>query len=184
MQNSYLQSAVKQFQYYKYLGENTFSQLSDEQLFWCSDLEANSIAIIVKHMVGNMLSRWTNFLNEDGEKSWRQRDEEFINSYQTREDIFTSWNKGWDTLFSTLNELNDSQLEDIIYIRNQGHTVTEAINRQLCHYAYHVGQIAFLGRILKKEEWKSLSVPKNQSKQYNKEKFNQRKGRKHFTEDL
>tara|TARA_R110002073_G_scaffold8207_1_gene45652 strand:+ start:93216 stop:93770 length:555 start_codon:yes stop_codon:yes gene_type:complete len=184
MHNSYLSSALKQFQYYKFLGDKTFNQLFDQELFWQSDTESNSIAIIVKHMVGNMLSRWTDFLTEDGEKSWRDRDNEFVDTYQNRADILTSWEKGWTCVFSALNQIDNNNLETIVYIRNQGHTITEAINRQLCHYSYHVGQIVLIGRMLKKEAWISLSVPKNQSKKYNQEKFSKEKGNRHFTEDL
>ncbi|MEQ6122799.1 DUF1572 family protein [Pseudotenacibaculum sp. MALMAid0570] len=184
MENSYLPSIVKQFQYYKNLGDKTFLQLSENELFWQSDSEANSVAIIVKHMVGNMLSRWTNFLTEDGEKPWRNRDDEFIGSYKTKEDVLMNWDKGWNCLFEALDQVNNQNLESIVYIRNQGHTITEALNRQLCHYSYHVGQIVFLGRMLKKEDWNSLSVAKNASKQYNSEKFSKEKSRKHFTDDL
>jgi hypothetical protein len=184
MQNSYLPSILKQLEYYKSLGDKTFDQLSEEQLFWQSDTEANSIAILVKHMVGNMLSRWTNFLEEDGEKSWRDRDDEFVDSYQTKEDILTAWEQGWNCLLAAINGLQDDQLESIVYIRNMGHTVIEAINRQLCHYSYHVGQIVLLGRMQKKNEWTSLSVAKGGSKDYNADKFSKEKGRRHFTEDL
>ena len=107
MSNSYLNSVVKQFEYYKSLGEKTFNQLSEEQLFWQSDDEGNSIAIIVKHMVGNMLSRWTNFLNEDGEKTWRNRDGEFENSYKTKQDILQNWEKGWKCLFDAIDQVNE-----------------------------------------------------------------------------
>jgi hypothetical protein len=184
MKNSYLPSIRKQFEYYKSLGDRTFKQLSEEELFWQSDVEANSIAILVKHLVGNMLSRWTNFLTEDGEKSWRDRDDEFVDSYQTKDDILTAWEQGWNCLFTALDALNDNQLESVVYIRNMGHTVVEAINRQLCHYSYHVGQIVLLGRMQKKEQWTSLSVPKGASKNYNADKFSKQKGRRHFTEDL
>ncbi len=184
MSKSYLTSIQKQFEYYKSLGEKTFDQLSETQLFWQSDEEANSIAIIVKHMAGNMLSRWTNFLQEDGEKTWRNRDAEFENSFNTKEDVLNAWNQGWSCLFEALRQVNEDNLESIVYIRNHGHTITEAINRQLSHYSYHVGQIVFIGRMLKKEDWVSLSVPKNQSKEYNKEKFAKEKRRTHFTDDL
>ncbi|MFY0631271.1 MAG: DUF1572 family protein [Flavobacteriaceae bacterium] len=184
MQNSYLQSIGKQFQYYKSLGDQTFNQLTDDNLFWSPDSEVNSIAIIAKHMVGNMLSRWTNFTTEDGEKSWRNRDDEFVNTYRNKSDIITSWEKGWSCLFNALNSIDESQLEELIYIRNQGHTITEAINRQLSHYSYHVGQVVLIGKMIKKEHWKSLSIPKNASLSYNKEKFDLEKGKRHFTEDL
>lgn len=184
MENSYLKSATKQFEYYKLLGDKTFAQLSNEELHKEFITDTNSIAIIVKHLVGNMLSRWTNFLTEDGEKSWRHRDAEFIDTLTTKDDLITTWNKGWNCLFNALNSLSENDLERIIYIRNHGHTVTEAINRQLSHYAYHVGQIVFLGKLLKGNNWQSLSIPKGNSKSYNAEKFSKEKSRKHFTEDL
>ncbi|CAM1347629.1 DUF1572 family protein [Tenacibaculum crassostreae] len=184
MSHSYLNSVIKQFEYYKSLGDKTFSQLTQEQLFYHVNEESNSIAIIVKHIVGNMLSRWTNFLTEDGEKTWRNRDDEFVNTFTTKEEIITYWEKGWKCLFTAIKLLSEKDIENIIYIRNQGHTVTEAINRQLCHYSYHVGQIVFLGKVLQNEKWKSLSIPKNASKSYNAEKFSKEKSRKHFTEDL
>lgn len=184
MQNSYLKSSIKQFEYYKSLGDKTFIQLNSNKLFWSSNNETNSIAIIVKHVAGNMLSRWTNFLTEDGEKEWRNRDEEFINSFTTKEDVLTYWETGWDCLFKTLQKLKKDDLERIIYIRNQGHTATEAINRQLCHYAYHIGQIVLLAKIILESDWKTLSIPKNTSENYSKEKFNQKKVKKHFTDDL
>lgn len=181
--NSYLTSAKKQFEYYRSLGEKTFNQLTDEQLFWQPNEESNNIAIIVKHMHGNMLSRWTDFLTSDGEKEWRNRDGEFILDFDDRATLLSLWQKGWDCLFSAIDPLKDDQLDQIIYIRNQGHTVVEAINRQLCHYAYHVGQIVFLGKLAQNNKWQSLSIPKGQSQDYNKDKFAQEKSRKHFTDD-
>lgn len=184
MKNSYLNSIKKQFEYYKSLGDKTFAQLSEKEMFEQLNDNSNSVAIIIKHIAGNMLSRWTNFLTEDGEKSWRNRDDEFINTYKTKSDVLNAWEKGWQCLFDAINPLVESDLEKIIYIRNQGHTVTEAISRQLCHYSYHVGQIVFIGKLIKKEEWKSLSIAKNASKTYNDQKFDKQKSRKHFTEDL
>ena len=181
---SYLQSTIKKFEYYKSLGDKTFAQLSFEDLKKEFAEDSNSISVIVKHMVGNMLSRWTNFLNEDGEKAWRHRDDEFIDSFNSKEDIINSWNKGWDCLFGAIRPLYTIDLEKIIYIRNQGHTVIEAINRQMMHYAYHTGQIVFLGKLIKGNKWQSLSIPKGKSKDYNKEKFSKDKGKRHFTEDL
>jgi len=131
-----------------------------------------------------MLSRWTNFLTEDGEKEWRQRDQEFEDTYKNKEDLITNWEKGWQCLFDAILPLTENDLERIIYIRNQGHTVTEAINRQLAHYAYHIGQIVFIGKMIKGKHWKSLSVPKGQSTAYNKEKFAKEKWRQHFTDNL
>ena len=182
--NSYLESSIKQFEYYKSLGDKTFDQLTFEELQNEFTKDSNSIAIIVKHIVGNMLSRWTNFLTEDGEKEWRMRDEEFVDSFLTKEELLSTWNKGWDCLFNALKRLKTEDLERIIYIRNQGHTVVEAINRQMMHYAYHVGQIVFLGKLTKGNNWQSLSIPKGKSKDYNQEKFAKDKGKRHFTEDL
>ncbi|MAB49059.1 MAG: hypothetical protein CMC05_10555 [Flavobacteriaceae bacterium] len=182
--NSYLESSIKQFEYYKSLGDQTFDQLTFEELKNEFAEDSNSIAIIVKHIVGNMLSRWTNFLTEDGEKEWRMRDEEFVDSFLTKEELLSTWNKGWDCLFNALKRLKTEDLERIIYIRNQGHTVVEAINRQMMHYAYHVGQIVFLGKLTKGNNWQSLSIPKGKSKDYNQEKFAKDKGKRHFTEDL
>ncbi|MCB0462936.1 MAG: DUF1572 family protein [Flavobacteriaceae bacterium] len=184
MTSSYLTSIIKQFEYYKNLGEKTFSQITDSDLHWQYNSESNSIAIITKHLVGNMLSRWTNFLTEDGEKTWRERDQEFEDTYSNKEEMLKAWQKGWKCLFEAIIPLKEKQLEQIVYIRNQGHTVTEAINRQLAHYAYHVGQLVFLGKMIKGDNWKSLSIPKGKSTAFNQEKFAQEKQRKHFTDDL
>lgn len=184
MQNDYLESTKKQFEYYKLLGDKTISQLPHEKLCWQYNEESNSIATIVKHLHGNMLSRWTDFLTSDGEKEWRKRDEEFENEIPDGSSLIKLWNDGWDCLFNTLNSLTASDLEKIIYIRNQGHTVTEAINRQLAHYPYHVGQIVFIGKMILNENWQSLSIPRNQSKKYNENKFAQPKQQKHFTDEF
>ena len=184
MESSYLSSITKQFEYHKYLGEKTFEQLSFKELQKEFTKGSNSVSIIAKHIVGNMHSRWTNFLTEDGEKTWRHRDQEFIDTFTTKEELITTWNKGWDVLFKAIKPLEEKDQERIIYIRNQGHTVVEAINRQLVHYAYHVGQIVFLGKLIKGSDWQSLSIPKGESINYNREKFNKEKGRRHFTEDL
>lgn len=182
--NSYLTSVIKQFKYYKSLGDRTFESLSYEELSNEISKDSNSISIIVKHLVGNILSRWTNFLTEDGEKEWRQRDQEFEGTYETKEELIESWTSGWNCLFDAIKPLTYNDLERIIYIRNQGHTVTEAINRQLAHYAYHIGQIVFLGKVLKGEDWQSLSISKGDSKKYNQDKFSKEKSKRHFTDDL
>lgn len=184
MKENYLNSVKQQFNYNKLLADKTFAQLTQDQLFWQSSGDDNSIAIIVKHLAGNMKSRWTNFLTEDGEKEWRNRDQEFENSFTTKEEVIAYWESGWFCLFNALNNLTVDDLEKIVYIRNQGHTVTEAINRQLSHYSFHIGQIVFLGKFLKGNEWKTLSIAKNASDAYNKEKFAKSKQRKHFTDDL
>lgn len=178
----YLDSAKKQFLYYKTLGEKAMEQLEPEQLFVAINEDTNNIATIVKHLSGNMLSRWTNFLTTDGEKEWRNRDAEFENDLLTKEAVLNAWNKGWDCLFNALKDLQSEQLSQIIYIRNEGHSVIEAINRQLAHYPYHVGQVVFYAKQLKNTNWESLSIPKNNSKKYNSEKFAQEKTIKHFTD--
>jgi hypothetical protein len=180
---SYLESVKKQFLYYKMLGEKAMEQLEPEQLFVAVNDDTNSIAVIVKHLSGNMLSRWTDFLTTDGEKETRNRDAEFENDVQSKETVLASWNKGWDCFLSALDRLQPEQLSEIIYIRNEGHTVIEAINRQLAHYPYHIGQIVFYAKQLKKSEWDSLSIPKNKSKSYNATKFEQEKTIKNFTEE-
>lgn len=180
---SYLESVKKQFQYYKILGEKAINQLESEQLFIAFNEDTNSIATIVKHLSGNMLSRWTDFLTTDGEKEWRNRDDEFEMDIQTKEEVIQIWDKGWTCFLETLNNLQPEQLTSIIYIRNEGHTVVEAINRQLAHYPYHIGQIVFYAKMLKTTDWESLSIPKNKSNNYNSEKFAQKKQIKNFTDD-
>ncbi|MFT4576493.1 MAG: hypothetical protein ACI9SI_001420 [Polaribacter sp.] len=184
MDLSYIPSVIKQFEYNKSLGDKTFNQLTKEQLFWQFNDESNSVATLVKHISGNMLSRWTNFLTEDGEKPWRKRDEEFINSYTTKEEMINEWEKGWKCLFENLHEITPENSDKIVYIRNEGHTITEAINRQLCHYSYHIGQIVMLGKMTKNTDWQTVSIAKNASKSYNEEKFSQNKERKHFIDGL
>ncbi len=184
MINNYLDSARKQFEYYKMLGDKTFSQLADDQLFIQYNEESNSIAAIVKHLWGNMLSRWTDFLTTDGEKAWRERDAEFENDISSRAELMEKWNQGWDCLFNALSVLNPDDLGKTIYIRNMGHTVMEAINRQLAHYPYHVGQIVFIGKMLSNDKWQSLSIPRGSSQQYNHEKFSRPKRDEHFTSEF
>ncbi len=181
MEANYLQSVSNQFHYYKQLGEKTFAQLNDEQICWQYNNDTNSIAIIVQHLAGNMLSRWTDFLTTDGEKPRRNRDVEFENILNSKAAVIEYWNKGWSCLLNTLNQLSVYDLQKEIFIRNQGHTVIEAINRQLAHYSYHVGQILFIGKMLCGQHWKSLSIPKGNSETYNVEKFSKEKHSEHFT---
>ena len=178
--DSYLVSAIKQFEYYKSLGDKTFEQLTFEELKKEFATDSNSISIIVNHMAGNMLSRWTNFLTEDGEKIGRDRDSEFEDAFYSKEELIAHWNKGWKCLFDAIKPLNENDLKRIIYIRNEGHTVTEAINRQLAHYSYHIGQIVFLGKLIKGEHWQNLSILKGDSSKYNQDKFSKEKGVRHF----
>ena len=185
----FLRSANRQFIYYKTLGEKAMAQLEPEQLFISLNEDTNSIAVIVKHLHGNMLSRWTDFLTTDGEKEWRNRDGEFeedasnLDVTEKKVKLLNDWNEGWDCLFNTLNSLKPEDLSRIIYIRNEGHSVLEAINRQLAHYPYHIGQIVFYAKLVKKSDWESLSIPKNKSKDYNADKFSKDKSRKHFTDE-
>lgn len=189
-QESYLTSAQKQFLYYKTLGEKAMNQLEPEQLFFSANDDTNSIFIIVKHLHGNMLSRWTDFLTTDGEKPTRNRDGEFIEDTSSslsvsekKDNLLKLWEEGWTCLFNAISSLTPEQLSQIVYIRNEGQTIVEAINRQLCHYAYHVGQIVFYAKMLKKTDWESLSIPKNKSKDYNADKFSKDKSIKNFTDD-
>jgi hypothetical protein len=180
---SYLESVKKQFLYYKMLGEKALAQLEPDQLFVAVNEDTNSIATIIKHISGNMLSRWTDFLTSDGEKEWRNRDAEFENDLQSADEVLRVWNKGWDCFLDALQSLKPEQLSDIIYIRNEGHTVIEAINRQLAHYPYHIGQIVFYAKQLKNTHWDSLSIPRNKSGNYNAEKFAKEKEIKNFTDE-
>lgn len=185
LQFDYLVSIKKQFLYYKTVGEKAMEQLEPEQLFISVNEDTNSIAVIIKHLSGNMISRWTDFLTSDGEKEWRKRDEEFDSHLHVngKEKLMKLWDKGWDCFFTAINALTPDQLETIIYIRNEGHTVMEAINRQLAHYPYHIGQIVFYAKMLKQTEWNSLSIPKNKSNSYNADKFAKQKSIKNFTDD-
>lgn len=183
MSAQYLQSAIKQFEYYKLLGEKTFNQMPDEKLFWQMNEDSNSVATIVKHLSGNMLSRWTDFLTSDGEKDWRNREGEFENDIDSREKMMLVWQAGWDVFLQTLSALTEADLDKIIFIRNQGHTVLEAINRQLAHYPYHIGQIVYIGK-LSTNQWESLSIPRGHSQQFNDTKFAQPKTKAHFTDEV
>jgi uncharacterized damage-inducible protein DinB len=172
---NYLSSVKQQSLYYKSLGEKAMAQLEPGQLFIQTNEECNSIAMIVQHMTGNMLSRWTNFLTSDGEKEWRNRDEEFEPRLADREEVMSEWNAGWNCFLNAIDQLKPSELTQIIFIRSEPHTVAEAINRQFAHYPYHVGQIVLIAKQLKGKEFVSLSIPKNKSADYNREKFTRRK---------
>jgi hypothetical protein len=163
----FLESAIKRFEEYKTLGDKTFDQLNDEEMHFQPDEESNSIAVIVQHLHGNMLSRWTNFLTEDGEKEWRKRDDEFELHQFTKQQLLEKWDEGWKVLLNALESLAPDDLSKTITIRSQTLNVVDAINRQLAHYASHVGQIIYLGKWIKKSEWKSLSIPKNKTQEFN-----------------
>lgn len=171
MITEYLESAKQQFEYYKLLGEKTFNQLTDEQLFWQYNPASNSIGTIVKHLAGNMLSRWTDFLTTDGEKEWRNRETEFDNNINSRSELIDLWNQAWDCLFNALDSITEENKDTVIYIRTQGHSITEAINRQLAHYPYHIGQIVFIGVMLRNKDWESLSIPRGGSNNFNSAMF-------------
>ena len=164
---SYIKDSLAVFHYYKRLAERAMEQVTDEQLFTVLDPEANSIAIIVKHMTGNMRSRWTNFLTTDGEKPDRNRDSEFVDPPATRAALIAEWENGWARLFSAIEPLTDADLGRTVTIRGEAHAVMQAINRQLAHYPHHVGQIVLLAKHFACDHWQSLSVPRNGSAEFN-----------------
>ena len=174
---------IKLYQYYKSLGDKTLERLTDEEMNWQYNGESNSVAIIVKHMWGNMLSRWTDFLTSDGEKAWRDRDGEFEGVFMPKEELLQKWEEGWACVIKALESLTPDDMQKIVYIRNQGHTVEEAIQRQLAHYAYHVGQLVYLGKMLQGERWQTLSIAKRGSKEFNDQKFSEDPSIRHFTDD-
>jgi hypothetical protein len=181
---NYLESAIGEFRYLKKLGDRAMEQLDDQQFFLTLDAESNSIAIIVKHLAGNMRSRWMDFLTSDGEKPDRFRDQEFIvDEKTTRAEVMQWWERGWQYVFDALEPLQPADVMRTVLIRGEPHTVVQAINRQLGHYAGHIGQIVFLAKHLKSSDWKTLSVPRGQSEQFNqmmierlKQKQNQESG--------
>ncbi|MEM8508348.1 MAG: DUF1572 family protein [Bacteroidota bacterium] len=168
---NYLDNVIFEFNRYKNYGDVTFAQLTSQELYWRPSVNDNSIAIIVNHMAGNMVSRWTNFLSEDGEKAFRHRDREFETPPTQVKALFSLWEQGWTTLFDALKELNSSNFDSQIKIRGEIHTIPEAVNRQLAHYSSHVGQIVYLGKMIKGADWQSLSIPKGQSETFNKKMF-------------
>ena len=166
---AYIDSVTKRFIEYKSMGDKTFAQLEDSHFHLAPNEVSNSIAVIIRHLHGNMLSRWTNFLTEDGEKPWRHRDDEFENTALTRTQLLQLWEEGWKVLLDTLTALKEEDLTKTITIRSQPLGVVDAINRQLAHYASHIGQIVYLGRWIKKENWITLSIPRGHSEKYNAE---------------
>ncbi|MBK9176547.1 MAG: DUF1572 family protein [Flavobacteriales bacterium] len=166
----FLTSARKEFRYYRSLGDRTFTQLPDADLFYEPAPGSNSIAVIVQHLHGNMLSRWTDFLTSDGEKPWRDRDGEFEPRIATRDELLVLWNEGWDRLLAAIDPLTSSDLDRIVRIRAEPHTVAQAITRQLAHVPYHVGQIVLLGKLCLGAAFQSLSIPKGGSSAFNRTK--------------
>jgi hypothetical protein len=182
MGEAFLISSIKLFKYYKKLGEGAMAQLDDKEILTRPNEASNSIALIVHHISGNMLSRWTDFLTSDGEKSWRNREAEFDVEYPDKKTMMEAWEKGWACLLNALESLKPDDLEKIIYIRNEGQSVMEAIQRQLAHYPHHVGQILYQAKAIKGDAFVSLSIPKGRSNSFNQDKFSQEKTRKHFTD--
>ncbi len=166
---SYVQDSLALFRQYKGLAERAMKQVTDDQLHATLDEEANSIAIIVKHMVGNMRSRWTDFLTSDGEKPDRNRDSEFVDPAASRAALMAEWEEGWGLVFQAVGELSDADLGRTVLIRGEAHSVMQAINRQIAHYASHVGQIVLLAKHLNHDNWESLSIPPNRSAEFNKQ---------------
>ena len=164
---SYIEESLTVFRLYKKMAEGAMAQMSDEQLFVTLDAESNSVALIVKHMLGNMRSRWTDFLTSDGEKPDRARDSEFVDPATTREALLESWEKGWKLVFSAIEPLTDADLGRTVMIRSEPHSVIQAINRQIAHYAQHIGQIVFLAKHLAGPNWKALTIPRNKSAEFN-----------------
>jgi hypothetical protein len=166
---NYLADALSAFRAYKKLADKAIEQTKDDELFVKLDDEANSIAIVMKHMAGNMISRWTDFLSSDGEKPDRNRDMEFVMEAATsKEDLLAYWERGWKCVFDSIEPLKSDDLERKVLIRGQEHTIVQAINRQLMHYSYHIGQIVFLAKHFRSSEWRSLSIPRNRSAEFNK----------------
>ena len=164
---SYLEDSLALLRFYKSLAERAMEQVADEQLVGTLDEEGNSIALIVKHMAGNMRSRWTDFLTTDGEKADRNRDGEFVDAPATRVALLEMWEEGWACVFAALEPLSDADLSRTVSIRGEPHSVMQAIHRQVAHYAHHVGQIVFLAKHFSHDRWKSLSIPRNRSAEFN-----------------
>jgi len=164
---SYLKDSLALFRYYKGMAEQAMAQVTDQELTTALDEEMNSIALVVKHMAGNMRSRWTDFLTADGEKPDRHRDTEFMDAPASREALMQIWEDGWSRVFSALDPLSEADLSRTVTIRGEPHSVTQAVNRQIAHYAYHVGQIVMLAKHFRCAEWKSLSIPRNRSAEFN-----------------
>lgn len=183
--SDYLNSTKKLFEYYYTIGRKAIQQLSDEEIHFSYDPEDNNIATIAKHMIGNMHSRFTNFLVEDGEKAWRNREDEFVDTIHYKAELLEAWDSGWQIVFQAIEDSKEVDMnEQLIYIRNQGHTIIEAFSRQLAHYASHTGQIIYLAKSIKGSEWITLSIAKGKSANYNEQKFNQVKSRGFFADEF
>ncbi len=177
-EEGFIKDTIKRLRYYKELGDKTFDQLEDKDFFYQPSKESNSIAIIVQHLHGNMMSRFTNFLTEDGEKAWRKRDAEFETVPATKEEVLTGWNAGWHCVLNALESLQPADLTKTIYIRTEPLMVYDAMLRQLAHYPHHVGQIVYIGKMIKDEQWKTLSIAKGSSNQFNEQMKKENKQQK------
>jgi hypothetical protein len=171
MEKHYIQNIQNIFLQYKAMGEKAMVQVEEKRLFWAFNNESNSIAVIVQHLSGNMISRFTNFYEEDGEKPWRSRDQEFEPILSTRIEMMEAWTNGWNVFLQVIDSLEPADLQKIVVIRGEQHTVVEALQRQLAHYSYHIGQIVFLSKMVAQESWNSLSIHKNQSNDFNNKMF-------------
>ena len=168
--NNYLLNVQKLFHNYQLVGEKAIAQIRDEQINWRFNQESNSIATIVKHIAGNSISRWTDFLTSDGEKPWRDRDDEFEGIITSKDELKEIWDRGWECLYNAIDSLTEDDLLRIVYIRNEGHTVIEAINRSLAHIPYHVGQIVFIAKMLADQNWQTLTTPRRKPASVNNNK--------------
>lgn len=180
---NFLDISRKMFAYYKGLADKSMAPLREAEIHYLPNKASNSIAILVHHMSGNMLSRFTDFLTSDGEKPWRNRDAEFEDFYTSKADMLADWEKGWACLYEALDTLSANEMTDLVYIRNEGHTVLEAVTRQVTHYAYHTGQIVYIAKLVRNGEWQTLSIAPGQSGAFNQAKFDQEKERKFFTDE-
>lgn len=169
--DNYLKNSIQLFRYYRSIAEKSIDQVDEQSIHWQYNDDSNSISIIVKHIAGNSLSRWTDFLTTDGQKEWRDRDDEFEDTDFTKSEMMVLWKQGWDCLFNAIEPLTESDLSKTVYIRGEAHTVVEAINRQLAHLPYHIGQMVFIAKMIASKEWKSLTIPKGQSKAYDNTPF-------------
>jgi hypothetical protein len=168
--SAYLESVIKRVTGYKLLGDYTFRQLEEKDFYFAPNDESNSIAVIIKHLSGNMISRWTNFLTEDGEKPGRNRETEFtLQEHYSRQQLIEQWEKGWACFLDTLRSLTEDDLLRTIHIRHEPLLAIDAINRQLAHYPHHVGQIVYIGKMIRGKDWQSLSIPKGGSDQFNRQ---------------
>ena len=184
MPKNYLPGIIKLFEYYKSLGEKTLDIVPEEKINWQYNPECNSMSTIVKHITGNMLSRFTDFLTSDGEKKWRNRDGEFEPEILTKKEMMDRWHAAWKVFLEVLHDLKEEDLDKFIYIRNEGQTVTDALDRQLAHYASHIGQMIYLGKMIMDKDWKSLSIPRGQSAGFNTQMFSAPKHDAHFTDEF